>query len=103
VLSCCHSLLLYLLILPEHDNKALLVDFPKLGFSLAGCQNSGCAHVFCDNSSLLFSTAIYLVMCVSAYDIAECWLVHIRVHLRQKYVFAKCLTKVVCELVYFCY
>jgi hypothetical protein len=40
--------------LPEADNKSLLVGFPKLGFSLAGCQNSGCAHVFCDCCSLLF-------------------------------------------------
>jgi len=59
-------------ILPKPDNKSLLVGFPKLGFSLAGCQNSGCAHVFCDCCSLLFSAAIYLVMCVFAYDIAEC-------------------------------
>jgi hypothetical protein len=38
-------------------------------------------------------------MCVSAYDIVECGLLHIRVHLRQKSVFTKCLTKVLCELV----
>jgi hypothetical protein len=89
-------------VLPEVDNKSLLVGFQKLGFSLAGCQNSWCVHVFCDCCSLLFSAAIFLVMCVSTYDIAECGLLHIRVHLRQKYVFVKCLTKVLCELVYFC-
>ena len=59
-------------VLPEADNKSLLVGFPKLGFSLAGCQNSGCAHVFCDCCSLLFFAAIYLVICVFSYDIAEC-------------------------------
>jgi hypothetical protein len=58
--------------------------------------------VFCDCCSLLFYVAIYLVMCVSAYDIAECGLLHIIVHLRQKSVFTKCLTKVLCELVGFC-
>jgi hypothetical protein len=26
-------------VLPEADNKSLLVGFPILGFSLAGCQN----------------------------------------------------------------
>jgi len=28
-------------VLPEADNKSLLVGFPTLGFSLAGCQNLG--------------------------------------------------------------
>jgi hypothetical protein len=58
--------------------------------------------VFCDCCSLLFSTASCLVMCVSAYDIVECGLIHIRVHLRQKSVFTKCLTKVLSELECFC-
>jgi hypothetical protein len=63
-------------VLPEADNKSLLVGFPILVFSLVGCQNSGCAHVFCVCCSLLFSASIYLVMCVSAYDIVECGLLH---------------------------
>jgi hypothetical protein len=90
-------------VLPEADNKSLLVGFPILGFFLAGCQKSECAHVFCDCSLFLFSAASCLVMCVSAYDIAECGLIHIKVHLRQKAVFTKCLTKVLCELECFCW
>jgi hypothetical protein len=86
----------------EDGNKSLSVGFPKLGFSLAGCQNSRCAHVFCDYCSLLFSIAIYLVMCVSAYDIVESRLLHIIFHLRQTSMFARCLKKFLCELVYFC-
>jgi hypothetical protein len=78
------------------------MGFPILGFSPASCQNSECAHVFCDYCPLLFSAAICLVMWVSAYDIVECGLLHIRVHLRQKFMFTKCLTKVLCELVCFC-
>jgi hypothetical protein len=86
-------------VLPEVDNKSLLVGFPILGFSLDGCQNYGYAHVFCDCCSLLFSTVVCLLMCVSDYDIDECWLLHIIVHLRQKSMFTKCLKKFLCELV----
>jgi hypothetical protein len=69
-------------VLPEADNRSLLVGFPILEFSLSGCQKYECAHVFCDCCSLLFSAASCLVICVSAYDIVECGLIHIRVHLR---------------------
>jgi hypothetical protein len=43
--------------LPEAEIKSLSVGFPKLGFSLAGCQNFWMCTCLCDYCSLLFSVA----------------------------------------------
>jgi hypothetical protein len=64
-----NELLLLLLYFLKMNNKFILVCFPILGFSLAGCQKFECAHMFCDCCSLLFFLASCLVMCVSAYEI----------------------------------